>query len=204
MTATRESATLDTMFDLIDGMNVPEGYRAEIIEGAIVLNPRCKAHSTIVRLLTRSVEDAAGRDANILWDVRIDFPGVLNGYAPDVALVARDAEELENGSHRYEDVELVAEIVSRRSRRDDVHRDQRRHVAMAHRLEAAGAVRGAGARGGGAAVRRGRDEHGAQPPAGGAAAPDHRSLAGPVAGHLRVRTYGLAWGRLGGVGRGHE
>lgn len=66
MTAPRESATLDTMFELIDGMNVPEGYRAEIIEGEIVLNPQRKAASTIIRLLTRSMEDTVGRDANTL------------------------------------------------------------------------------------------------------------------------------------------
>ncbi|MGR8009042.1 Uma2 family endonuclease [Streptomyces hypolithicus] len=119
MATALDTAVLDEMFALIDAMNVPAGYRAEIIEGEIVLNPQRKAHSTIIRLFTRSLEDALGRDANILWDVRIDFPGALNGFAPDVALIAEGAGEDERGRHGYRDVQLVVEVVSASSRRDD-------------------------------------------------------------------------------------
>ncbi|MEV0261034.1 Uma2 family endonuclease [Streptomyces sp. NPDC050617] len=117
--AVEDSAALDEMFAVIEGMNVPGDYRAEIIEGEIVLNPQRKVHATIIRRLNRALEDAYGVDANILWDVRIDFPGVLNGYVPDVTLVKDGAEEDENGNHSYRDVEMVAEVVSRGSRRDD-------------------------------------------------------------------------------------
>ncbi|MEV0279409.1 Uma2 family endonuclease [Streptomyces sp. NPDC050610] len=119
MTAAENTAVLDEMFAAIDAMNVPPGYRVEIIEGQIVLNEHRAVHSTIIRRIVRAVADARGHDANILWDVRVDFPGALNGYAPDVALVRDGAEEDENGSHSYRDVELVAEVVSRGSRRDD-------------------------------------------------------------------------------------
>lgn len=119
MTTAPDTAELDEMFADIEAMNVPDDYRAEIIEGEIVLNPQRKVHSTVIRLFTRSLEDALGRDANILWDVRIDFPGTLNGYAPDIALVADGAEEDERGRHDYRDVRLVAEVVSHGSRRDD-------------------------------------------------------------------------------------
>ncbi|MFI1256009.1 Uma2 family endonuclease [Streptomyces netropsis] len=114
-----DSAELDEMFADISRMNVPAGYRVEIIEGEIVLNPQRKVHATIIRRLNRALEEARGSEANILWDVRIDFPGVLNGYAPDVALVKDDAEEDDEGRHDYRDVEFVAEVVSRGSRRDD-------------------------------------------------------------------------------------
>ncbi|WP_338931615.1 Uma2 family endonuclease [Streptomyces netropsis] len=116
---TVDSAELDEMFADISRMNVPAGYRVEIIEGEIVLNPQCKVHSRIIQLLTLSLMDARGRDANVLWDVRIDFPGCLNGYVPDVALVKDDAEEDDDGRHDFRDVEFVAEVVSRSSRRDD-------------------------------------------------------------------------------------
>ncbi|MDT3396101.1 Uma2 family endonuclease [Streptomyces sp. B1866] len=119
MTTAVDSAALDEMFAAIERMNVPADYRVEIVEGEIVMNPQRKVHSVIIRKLTQSLEDAFGRDATILWDVRIDFPGVLNGYVPDVAYIAEGAEEDEHGNHDYRDVQLIAEVVSRGSRRDD-------------------------------------------------------------------------------------
>ncbi|PWI44002.1 Uma2 family endonuclease [Streptomyces sp. ICBB 8177] len=113
------STTLDEMFELIEAMNVPEGYRAEIIEGEIVLNPQRATHATIIRKFTRALEAARGEDAPILWDVRVDFPGTLNGYAPDVTLVADNAAKALGGRYGYRDVELVAEVVSYSSKRDD-------------------------------------------------------------------------------------
>ncbi|MFI0743142.1 Uma2 family endonuclease [Streptomyces sp. NPDC021100] len=114
-----DSAELDEMFSLVEAMKVPPGYRAEIIEGQIVLNPHRKAQSTIIRRLVGDLTSALGRDADILWDVRVDFPGGLNGYAPDVALMRDGAEEDDHGLHDYRDIEFVAEVVSQGSRRDD-------------------------------------------------------------------------------------
>lgn len=119
MAAVRDSAELDAMFEEIEHLNLPADYRVEIIEGEILINPQRKVHATIIRLLTRALEDTLGRKANILWDVRVDFPGHLNGFAPDVALVKEGAEEDDAGNHDYRDVEFVAEVVSRGSRRAD-------------------------------------------------------------------------------------
>jgi Uma2 family endonuclease len=70
------------------------------------------------------VKDVIGRrTGRILSDVRIDFPGFLNGFAPDLALVVEGAQSTvgENGEHRYQyqDVEITAEVVSKSSRRTD-------------------------------------------------------------------------------------
>ncbi|MEU5125304.1 Uma2 family endonuclease [Streptomyces mobaraensis] len=119
MVTVEDSAELDEMFALIEAMNVPAGYRAEIIEGEIVMNPQRAVHAMIIRGLNRALEAGLGIDANILWDVRIDFPGTLNGYAPDIALVKEGAEEDDRGCYDYRDVEFVAEVVSKGSRRDD-------------------------------------------------------------------------------------
>jgi Uma2 family endonuclease len=112
------ATTLDEMFDLVESMHVPEGYHAEIIEGKIVVSPQRDVHWSIIRLFTRVLEDAFGLDAKILSDVRIDFPGVLNGYAPDVALL-RDGAQKTGRAYDYRDVRLVVEVVSQSSRRDD-------------------------------------------------------------------------------------
>ncbi|MCC3773599.1 Uma2 family endonuclease [Streptomyces sp. UNOB3_S3] len=119
MAAVRDSAELDAMFDEIENLNLPADYRVEIIEGEIVMNPQRKVHARIIQLLTMSLADTLGRNANVLWDVRVDFPGHLNGFAPDVALVKEGAEEDDAGNHDYRDVEFVAEVVSRGSRRAD-------------------------------------------------------------------------------------
>jgi Uma2 family endonuclease len=113
------STTLDEMFELIESMHVPAGYRAEIIEGEIVMNPQRATHSTIIRMLTRDLEAARGQTAPILWDVRVDFPGTLNGFVPDVSLATQDAKATPNGGYEYKDIEFVAEVVSHSSRRDD-------------------------------------------------------------------------------------
>ncbi|MBC2877309.1 MULTISPECIES: Uma2 family endonuclease [Streptomyces] len=119
MAGVADSAGLDEMFALIEAMNVPPGYRVEIIGGQIVLNPHRKVHSTIIRRLVGDLTPWLGLGADVLWDVRVDFPGGLNGYAPDVALLKDGAEEDEHGRCDYHDVEFVAEVVSEGSRRDD-------------------------------------------------------------------------------------
>ncbi|WP_212764772.1 hypothetical protein [Streptomyces sp. I05A-00742] len=53
------SAELSEMFELIEAMGVPAGYRVEIIEGAIVLNQHRKVHAVIIRELTRALGDTS-------------------------------------------------------------------------------------------------------------------------------------------------
>lgn len=52
-------------------------------------------------------------------DVRIDFPGHLNGFAPDLAALRADAEKDTRGQWSYQDVELVLEVISRGTADDD-------------------------------------------------------------------------------------
>ncbi|MEU1309860.1 Uma2 family endonuclease [Streptomyces cinnamoneus] len=119
MGAVRDSARLDEMFVAIEHMNLPPGFRVEIVEGAVVLNEHRAVHSRIVRELVMTMDRTLGREANIIWNARVDFPGALNGYVPDVALLREGAEEDEAGNHDYRDVEFVAEVVSQGSRRID-------------------------------------------------------------------------------------
>ncbi|MES9509196.1 Uma2 family endonuclease [Streptomyces sp. NPDC000609] len=46
-------------------------------------------------------------------DVRIDFPGRLNGFASDVVALSEEASTDSNGRWRYQDIELVAEVISK-------------------------------------------------------------------------------------------
>ncbi|MFJ6833059.1 Uma2 family endonuclease [Streptomyces sp. NPDC091209] len=111
--------TLDVMFEALEKMPVPEGYKVEIVGGNIFMTPQRDTHWQIIRRIVRLLEDGFGMDVNVLSDVRIDFPGELNGFAPDVAKVRDGAERNPQGRWRYEDVEFVAEVISKKTADND-------------------------------------------------------------------------------------
>jgi Uma2 family endonuclease len=118
------SEELDEMFAAMEAAGTPEGYRSQIVEGQIVMSPQRDVHWNIIDLLAEDVKDLVGRrTGRILSDVRVDFPGYLNGFAPDLMLLVEGAQPLVggNGEQRYQcrDIQLVAEVVSKSSRRTD-------------------------------------------------------------------------------------
>ncbi|MER7793721.1 Uma2 family endonuclease [Streptomyces sp. NPDC097640] len=112
-------ARLDDMFELLERMPVPEGYKVEIVEGVIHMSPQRRTHWKIIRRVMQQLEDRFGRDADIDVDVRIDFPGYLNGFCPDLAKIAEGAVPDERGNMSYRDVEFVLEVISRGTGRND-------------------------------------------------------------------------------------
>lgn len=104
--------SLDDWFELIERM-VPEGVKAEVVEGAVFMVPQRDSHWDIIRRIVRAVEDQFGMDVQVKSDVRIDFPGHDNGFCPDVAKLREGAKKDERGRWRHEDVEFVAEVISR-------------------------------------------------------------------------------------------
>lgn len=110
---------LDEMFEQLEKMPVPEGYKVEIVEGTIYMSPQRDIHWQTIRKIIWALEDHFGRKAIVLSDVRIDFPGRLNGLAPDVAKLRDDAEKDSNGRWRHEDVEFIAEVISTDTARND-------------------------------------------------------------------------------------
>ncbi|MFI9584492.1 Uma2 family endonuclease [Streptomyces sp. NPDC052236] len=111
-----EQIILDEMFER---MSVPEGFKAEIVEGAIHMSPQRDTHWEITRRIVRALEDRFGMAVKVKSDVRIDFPGHLNGFAPDVAKLRDDAEKNSRGQWRYQDVEFIAEVISKSTAAND-------------------------------------------------------------------------------------
>ncbi|GAA2222852.1 Uma2 family endonuclease [Streptomyces amakusaensis] len=103
---------LDRMFEALERMPVPEGYRVEVVEGVVCISPQRDTHWEIIRRIVRALEDRFGMGVRVLSDVRIDFPGGLNGFCPDVAKLAGDAEKDDHGQWRHKDIEFVAEVIS--------------------------------------------------------------------------------------------
>lgn len=97
MADTGDGLTLDTMFQLIEQMGVPEGYKVEVVEGAIHLSPQRAVHWDITANIIEQLRAGYPRQ-RLKSDVRIDFPGRLNGFATDVTALAVGAEKDEKGA----------------------------------------------------------------------------------------------------------
>ncbi|MEW1723715.1 Uma2 family endonuclease [Streptomyces sp. NPDC093109] len=114
-----DELTLDEMFELLDKMPVPEGYKVEIVEGAVFMVPQRNTHWQIIRRIVRALEDQFGIEVNVTSDVRFDFPGHMNGFCPDVVKLSDTAELNERGQWNVDDVEFVAEVISKGTAAND-------------------------------------------------------------------------------------
>ncbi|MFD0373058.1 Uma2 family endonuclease [Streptomyces sp. NPDC059071] len=119
MAVTSGEPTLDELFEALERMPVPEGYKVEIVEGAVYMVPQRNVHWQIIRRVVRALEDEFGEDVELLSDVRIDFPGSLNGFCPDVVKVRDEAVPDDEGRWSYSDIEFVAEVISKGTARND-------------------------------------------------------------------------------------
>ncbi|MFI2379383.1 Uma2 family endonuclease [Streptomyces sp. NPDC018964] len=104
---------LDEMFERLEKMPVPEGYKVEIVRGGIYMSPQRNAHWQIIFLIIKVLMERFGADVKLVSDVRIDFPGHRNGLAPDLAKLRDDAETDAEGRWHPEDVEFIAEVISK-------------------------------------------------------------------------------------------
>ncbi|KQW16773.1 Uma2 family endonuclease [Streptomyces sp. Root369] len=119
MAESDDTSWLDEMFERLEKLPVPEGYKVEIVEGAIYMSPQRDIHWETIRRIVRALEDTFGMDVKVLSDVRIDFPGRKNGLAPDVVKLRDGAEKTSKGRWRYEDVEFIAEVISQDTAKND-------------------------------------------------------------------------------------
>ncbi|MFJ3232322.1 Uma2 family endonuclease [Streptomyces sp. NPDC086787] len=55
----------------------------------------------------------------LMSDIRIDYPGHLNGFATDVSLIAEGAELDGKGRFHHRDVEFIAEVISKDTAAND-------------------------------------------------------------------------------------
>ncbi|MFI5676597.1 Uma2 family endonuclease [Streptomyces cellulosae] len=116
----RNEMAVDKRFldELFDRMTVPEGYKAEIVEGTVFMWPQRDTHWEITMDILEQLRVKYPRK-QLKSDVRVDYPGHLNGFASDVTLVAEAAEK--NGKVLWlcEDVEFVAEVISKGTAQND-------------------------------------------------------------------------------------
>ncbi|WP_112465456.1 Uma2 family endonuclease [Streptomyces triticisoli] len=111
-TADADKRVLDELFDQ---MTVPEGYKAEIVEGAVFMVPQTHVHWQIIWDIVEQVS-ARHPHKGLLSDVRVDYPGPLNGFASDVTLLT---DKTTREPLHHQDVEFVAEVISKGTAHND-------------------------------------------------------------------------------------
>ncbi|MEV0640250.1 Uma2 family endonuclease [Streptomyces sp. NPDC050619] len=109
--------TLDELFESLE-RTTPEGYKVEIVEGAIFMSPQRDTHWEIIADIFEQLRTKYPRK-RVKSDVRVDYPGHLNGFASDVTLVAEGAAKTPGGLWRFQDVEFVAEVISKGTSQND-------------------------------------------------------------------------------------
>ncbi|MGJ5755048.1 Uma2 family endonuclease [Streptomyces puniciscabiei] len=109
--------TLDKLFESL-GRITPEGYKVEIVGGNIHMTPQRDTHWEIIAGIFEQLRTKYPRN-RVKSDVRVDYPGHLNGFASDVTLVAEGAEKTPRGLWLCDDVEFVAEVISRGTAHND-------------------------------------------------------------------------------------
>ncbi|MFE0100261.1 Uma2 family endonuclease [Streptomyces sp. NPDC059009] len=106
-------------WDVLDGVNLPRGYRVEITEGKIIMTPQGEYQWKVILKAAPQIEQQLAAHDDILSDVMIDFPSSQYGYAPDLAIVAPGAERNSRDRFEWHSLEAVLEIVPESSRDND-------------------------------------------------------------------------------------
>lgn len=115
----KDKLTLDRMFEWLEQLPVPEGYKAEIVGGNVFMSPQRDTHWEIIADLYDQLRASGYARSRVKSDVRFDFPGHLNGFACDVVALSGEAVKNEKGLWDYEDIELVAEVISKSTALND-------------------------------------------------------------------------------------
>ncbi|MFI9766975.1 Uma2 family endonuclease [Streptomyces sp. NPDC052415] len=118
MAEANDELTLDVMFEWLEKMPIPEGYKTEIVGGHIFMSPQRDHHWDIILDIVEQLRAKYPR-RRVKSDVRIDYPGHLNGFATDVTALAEGAQKDDKGRWQYKDIEFVAEVISKDTAAND-------------------------------------------------------------------------------------
>ncbi|MFJ5557858.1 Uma2 family endonuclease [Streptomyces sp. NPDC093250] len=122
MTSGTESDSFEDLLRTLDELDVPDGYKAEIIRGNIVVSPWSRGYYyRVMRLVCRQLEPhlPAGHSIGVGPFLYV-FPGDERAYGPDIHAALDSA--FETTSHRLdgEALSFVAELTSSSTRDDDM------------------------------------------------------------------------------------
>ncbi|MFF7631731.1 Uma2 family endonuclease [Kitasatospora sp. NPDC008050] len=109
----------ESAWDVLESANLPRGYRVEITDGKIIMTPQGEEQWKVILSAAPQIQAQLADRGDILSDVMVDFPSSQYGYAPDLAIVAPEAEHNSRGRYEWHDLEAVLEVVSKSSQDND-------------------------------------------------------------------------------------
>jgi hypothetical protein len=122
MSGTTPRSGFEDLLGLLDELRVPDGYKAEIIRGSIVVSPWSKGYyHRVMRLVCEQLEPHLPNGhvidrAPFLYV----FPGDDCAYGPDVHAAHERVFETESNRLDGEGLSFAAELTSPSTRKDDV------------------------------------------------------------------------------------
>lgn len=122
MSGTEPGSNFEDMLDLLDELNVPDGYMAEIIRGNIVVSPWSKGYyADVMDLVCDQLRPHLPEEHRITWGPLLYvFPGVERAYGPDIHAAHRRARRSTSNRLDGEALSFVAELTSPSTRDDDL------------------------------------------------------------------------------------
>ena len=130
-TATESPAQFQALFATWLTLDIPEGYQAEISQGAIRMNPPpAGRHNLIATLLHAKLQSEAPAGVAVFQTTGIIIEGAEALYIPDLVVAPMDALA-ENGTFSPTDVFLAVEITSPSNAHVDRNEKRRNYAAGA-------------------------------------------------------------------------
>ncbi|WP_167530060.1 Uma2 family endonuclease [Streptomyces calvus] len=117
-----EPAGFEGLLDTLDGLDVPDGYRAEIIRGNIVVSPWSKGYyHRVMRLVCGQLEPHLPAEHSISYGPFLYvFPHTERAYGPDIHAAPDAVFETTSNHLDGEALTFVAELTSSSTRDDDL------------------------------------------------------------------------------------
>ncbi|NUR00341.1 MAG: Uma2 family endonuclease [Streptomyces sp.] len=110
------------MLDILDELNVPDGYKVEIIRGSVVVSPWSKGYySRAMRSVCRQLESRLPEGH--LMDrgpFLFVFPGEASAFGPDIFAAHEQVFETESSHLDGEGLSFAAELTSPSTRNNDL------------------------------------------------------------------------------------
>ncbi|MFF4487655.1 Uma2 family endonuclease [Streptomyces sp. NPDC001544] len=114
-------SSFEELLDLLDELNVPDGYKAEIIRGSIVVSPWSKAYyADVMDMICDQLRPHLPEEHRISWGPLLYvFPGIERAYGPDIHAAHRRARRSTSNRLDGEALSFVAELTSPATRDED-------------------------------------------------------------------------------------
>ncbi|MFC9683297.1 Uma2 family endonuclease [Streptomyces sp. NPDC056948] len=122
MSGTRPHSGFEELLHLLDELNVPDGFKAEIVRGSIVVSPWSKGYyRRVMRLVCSQLEPhLPERHVIERSPFLYVFPGHERAFGPDIHAAHERVFETESNQLDGESLSFVAELTSPSTRTDDL------------------------------------------------------------------------------------